>query len=212
MTEVTHAKMAGRFQTFEELENLLKDLNNINLNNIDKVIEMLKIEIEEAGFQSLYMFMNIKDTSLLPCENIGNGAKYFLAMCYMMKGDYKKAEEILENIVFVAQNLMPQAFTTVLLKAVYYYTSAMNKLHNHEDSMYYIHLLFDEEIADAIDENFRDRKTILIKHYGIKPEDYVNNDDDYYLPFMKTLKKAQKENVIDQMELGKIFDLKKSLK
>ncbi len=207
MTEVNHAPMGGRFQSFEQLEYILKDLNRINLKNIDKVIEMLETQIYEIGYNSLYMFMNIKDTSLMPCEDIGNGLKYFLAICYIMKGDYEKAEKILEDILFIAQNIAPQSLTTMLLKSVYFYTSAMNRLNNHEESMDYINLLFDKEIADVIDESFREQEKIIIKHYPIKAEDYVENDDSYYLPFMKKLRQAQKDNIINQMNLNNLFQI-----
>lgn len=206
MTEVTHSKVAGRFNMFEEIEYLLKDITRINLSNIDRVIKIMETQIEEVGFTSLYTFINIKDTSLLPCENIGNGVKYFLAICYIMKGDYAKAEKALEDILFVAQNFIPNDITTMLLRAVYYYTTAMNKMQNHKEVMYYMNLLFDKEIANMIDECFKESETILVKHYNIKQEDYVENDDAYYLPYMHTLRELQNKNIINQAELKKIFE------
>ena len=206
MTEMTHSKMAGRFFEFEEIEYLLKDLKGINLKNIDRVIEIMETQIYEVGYNSLYMFMNIKDISALPCESIGHGAKYFLAICYIMKGDYEKAEKLLDEILIVAQNFMYNLVDIISLKAVYYYTSAMNKLKQHDKVMYYINLLFDKEIANKIDETFKEKQDILIKHYNLKPEDYVENDDAYYLPYMHTLRELQNKNIIDQKELKKVFE------
>ena len=206
MTEMTHSKVAGRFDMFEEVEYLLKDLSKINLNNIDRVIEIMETQVEEVGFNSLYTFMNVKDTNLLPCDNIGNSSKYFLAICYIMKGNYAKAEQLLEDILFVAQNFIPNDITTILLKAVYYYASAMNKIQNHEKVMYYMEMLFDEEIAKMLDESFKDKENILAKHYNINQEDYVDNDDAYYLPFMHTLRELQKKNVIEQVKLKEVFE------
>ena len=206
MTEITHSKMAGRFNMFEEIEYLLKDFNRINLKNIDKVIEIMEKQIYEVGFSSLYTFLNVKDFRILPCENIGYGAKYFLALCYIMNKQYDKAEEILEEIIYIAESLIPDKLKVILIKAVYYYASAMNKIENHEKVIYYINMLFDESVTTLIDDNFKDREKILLKNYNIKPEDYVENDDDYYLPFMKTLKEVQKENNIDQMKLETLFD------
>lgn len=205
MTEISHAEMAGRFQEFEKLSYYLKDLKRITLNNLKEVIRLLEIQVNEIGFHSLDMFMGIKDTSKLPCEDIGNGTKYFLAICYIMNGEYEKAEKALEDILFIAQNIAPQSLTTILLKAVYYYVSAMNKIKSHEKVMYYMNLLFDEEISNALDESFKNREKIIMKHYNILPDDYVENDDDYFLPFMESLRIAQKENVIDQMKIGKLF-------
>lgn len=206
MTETTHCKMAGRFADFEEIEYLLKDLKRINLKNIDRVIEIMETQIYEVGYNSLYMFMSIKDVSKLHYENIGNGAKYFLAICYIMKGDYEKAEKLLENILFVAQNFMPNPLTYSSLIAVYYYACAMNKLGKHDKAMHYINLLFDNKIAMMIDDNFKEKEKILINHYDISEEDYVENDDAYYLPFMHTLREQQNENIIEQIELKKVFE------
>ena len=206
MTEVTRTKMAGRYREFEDIEYLLKDLNRINLNNLPKVIQMLETLIYDGGFESLYFLMNVKDTNLLPCEKINNGTKYFLAICYIMNKEYKKAEKILEEILFIASNLIPEDITTVLVRAVYYYSEAMSRLNSHQKAMEYINLLFDTEIAEAIDFSFNKRENILLNHYLVKQEDYVENDDTYYLPFMKTLKKMQKENIIDQMELKDLFN------
>ena len=206
MTEMLHSKMAGRFSEFEEIEYLLKDLKRINVNNIDRVIEIMECQINEVGYNSLSMFISLKDVNLLHYENIGQGVKYFLAICYIINGNYKKAEKLLEDILFVAENLRLQESQIIALKAVYYYTSAMNKLGQHEKVMYYISLLFDKEIATMIDDNFKEPENILIKYYDIKQEDYVENDDKYYLPFMHTLRKLQKENVIEQDKLKKIFE------
>lgn len=205
MTEVSQAKEAGRFQSYERLEYYLKDLSRISLDMIDEVIENLEIQINEIGFNSLDMFMGLKDTDVLPCEDIGNGAKYFLAICYIMKGEYEKAEKILEDIIFIMQNIAPQSQELIWLKAVYYYASAMNKIQNHEKVMYYMNLLFDEKISKTLDKNFKNQEEIILKQYPIKQEDYVENDDSYFLPFMQTLRKAQKENVIEQKQLGDLF-------
>ena len=208
MTEMSHAKMAGRFASFERLEYYLKDINRITLSNLDEVIENLEIQINEIGFGSLDMFMGMKDISMLPCEDIGNGAKYFLAICYIMKGKYEKAEKVLEDIIFVAQNIAPQSTITMLLKAVYYYASAMNKIQDHKKVMYYMNFLFDEEISHLLDESFKSREEILKNHYHIEKDDYVENDDDYFLPFMHTLRSAQKENRINQTHLADLFHQK----
>ncbi len=206
MTEYVHASMAGKFNMFEELEYLLKDLHRIHLKNVKHLIELIEGQIEEVGYNALYTFMNIKDTSKMPCENIGMGLKYFLAMCYMMDGQYAKAEEILENIIFVSENLALHPEEKALRKAVYYYASAMNRMQNHERAMYYIHLLFDKEIADKINFIFEERENILMNQYSITQDDYVENDDSYYLPFMKRLREMQKKNIIQQEKNRKIFE------
>lgn len=205
MTEVSQAKEAGRFQSYEQLEYYLKDLSRISLANIEDVIENLEIQVNEIGFNSLDMFMGLKDTSMLPCEEIGNGAKYFLAICYIMNGEYAKAEKVLEDILFIAQNIAPESHILTLLRVIYYYASAMNKIKDHEKVMDYMNLLFDEEISKLIDQNFKNQEEIMIRHYPITKEDYVENDDNYFLPFMQTLRKAQKENIVEQESLSELF-------
>lgn len=205
MTEVTHSKMAGRFAMFEKMEYVLKDLKNINMDNIEEVIKIMETEIYEVGFNSLYNFINVKDIGLLHGENIGSGAKYFLAMCYLMNGMIKEAEKLLEEILFVANQFMPQDIKTIMIRAVYYYVSGMNKLHNHKKVIEYLDILFDKEVVNVIDYQFKDIKQILIRHYDIQKKDYVENDDEYYLPFMETLRKAQKDNIINQERLSNLF-------
>ena len=81
----------------------------------------------------------------------------------------------------------------------------MDKLKSHEETMYYIKMLFDEEIASYIDSSFKDLKYTLVNHYGIAEDDYVDNDDSYYLPFMKKFREAQRDNMINQMDNKDIF-------
>ncbi len=205
MSEISQAGLAGEFFSYEKLEYYLKDLSRISLDTINDVTDHLEVQVYEIGFNSLDMFMGIKDARVLPCEENGNGAKYFLAICYIMSKNYLRAEKILEDIIFIVQNIAPQSQELIWLKAVYYYASAMNKIQNHEKVMSYMNLLFDEKISKTLDENFKNQEEIILKQYPIKQEDYVENDDSYFLPFMQTLRKAQKENVIEQKQLGELF-------
>lgn len=185
---------------------LLKDFRKINVDNIEEIIKVMETIINKVGYEQLSLFISLKDTSMLPCEQIGLGAKYFLGIAYIMNGQYNKAAKILEDLNFIAENIMPNPLEKITVKAVYYYASAMDKLKEHKRAMYYINLLFEQEIADAIDISFKDKNDIFINHYGITEEDYIDNDDFYYLPFMKRLREAQRDNVIDQMENKKIFE------
>ena len=82
----------------------------------------------------------------------------------------------------------------------------MDKLKQHEKAMHYIQILFDEQIAEIIEISFRNPAEIIMNHYGITQEDYTDNDDTYYLPFMKKFREAQRDNVINQIENRKIFE------
>lgn len=188
------------------MQELLKDMRQITQDNILDVIKILETLVNEAGTEALSGLMNLKDYTMLPCESMGMGAKYLLAVAYIMDGEYNKAAKILEDLTFLADGVMANPMEKILVKAVYYYASAMDKLQDHSKAMYYIHLLFDHEIAEAIENSFQDRNQIIQNHYGITDEDYVENDDSYYLPFMKHFREKQRDNVIDQMRNKKIFE------
>ena len=206
MSEVSFDPNAKYFNIIITMQRLLKDLNNINLTNIKAVTQMMETIVNEIGYQKLSLLISLKDFNMLPCEKIGAGAKYFLAICYIMNGKYNKAAKLLEDLNFWAENIIDDPLEKIMVKAVYYYASAMDKLRDHEKAMYYINLLFDKEIADGIDMSFKDKNDILSNHYGISQDDYVDNDDSYYLPFMKKFREAQRDNSADQMENRKIFE------
>ncbi len=206
MSEVSFDPDAKYFNIFITMQSLLKDISQINTKNIPEVIRMMDTIVNKIGYGKLSLFISLKDLSILPCEQIGSGAKYFLAICYIMNKEYDKAAKILEDLSFLAENILNNPIEKIMIKAVYYYASAMDKLKNHEKAMYYINLLFDSEIAGYINISFKDIDNILVNHYGITEDDYVDNDDAYYMPFMETLRKAQKEHRIDQMDNKKIFE------
>ena len=50
------------------------------------------------------------------------------------------------------------------------------------------------------------RKNILVNHYEVTQDDYVDNDDSFYMPFMKKIREAQRDNIINQEENKEIFE------
>ena len=206
MSEISFDPDATYFNLFVTMQRLLKDFGNITLENVKEVIKIMEVIVNQIGYEKLSILVSLKDTSVLPCEQIGEGAKYFLAICYMMDKQYNKAAKMLEDLSFLADNIMENPIERIMLKAVYYYASAMDKLQEHEKAMYYINILFDEEIANCIDISFKDRKNILVNHYGVTQDDYVDNDDSFYMPFMKKIREAQRDNIINQEENKEIFE------
>lgn len=206
MSEIASDTACNYLPLIEDMQNILKDFSQINLTNIKEIIKMMNTIVNEIGYEQLSLLMNLKDTSILPCEQIGMGAKYFLGIAYIMNEEYYKAAKILEDLTFIADNLTENPVEKIIIKAVYYYASAMDKLKDHSKAMYYIDMLFDKDIAEAIDTSFKDRNNIFINHYRITQDDYVDNDDSYYLPFMKKLREEQRDNVIDQMTNKNIFE------
>ena len=206
MSEETFDPKALHFNLFITMQALMKDLNNITLKNLQEVIKIMETIVNEIGYEKLSILIALKDTSILPCEQTGLGAKYFLAILYIMNKQYHKAGKILEDLSFMADNIIENPIEKITIKAVYYYASGMDKLNSHEQTMYYIKMLFDEEIANFIDISFKEPEKTLINHYGITADDYVDNDDAYYLPFMKRFREAQRDNKIEQMNNKEIFN------
>ena len=206
MSEISFDPDATYFNLFVTMQRLLKDFGNITLENVKEVIKIMEVIVNQIGYEKLSILVSLKDISVLPCEQIGEGAKYFLAICYIMDKQYNKAAKMLEDLSFLADNIMENPIERIMLKAVYYYASAMDKLQEHEKAMYYINILFDEEIANCIDISFKDRKNILVNHYGVTQDDYVDNDDSFYMPFMKKIREAQRDNIINQEENKEIFE------
>lgn len=206
MSEISFDPNATYFNVFITMQRLMKNIESINLKNLKEVIRMMEIIVNEIGYEKISILISLKDNSILPCEQMGSGAKYFLAILYIMNKEYEKAAKILEDLSFIAENLLENSIEKIMIKAVYYYASAMDKLNNHENAMYYINMLFDKEISNCIDMSFREVQNILINHYGITKEDYVDNDDSFYLPFMKKFREAQRDNKIDQIENKRIFE------
>ena len=206
MSEVSFDPNATYFSIFVKMQELLKDLSNITLGNIKDVIKMMEIIVNEIGYEKLSILISLKEPNVLPCEGIGSGAKYFLAICYIMNRDYGKAVKILEDLTFICDNILEEGIEKIKVKAVYYYKSALDKTRSHKEAMYYINLLFDKELAECINISFAEQEKILIEHYGIKETDYVENDDSYYLPFMRKLREAQRDNPIDQLDNRNIFN------
>lgn len=206
MSEISFDPSATHFNVFVTMQSLMKNIENINLKNLKEAIKMMEVIVNEIGYEKLSIIINLKDLSMLPCEQMGSGAKYFLAILYIMNKDYEKAAKVLEDLSFIAENLLENPIEKIMIKAVYYYASAMDKLKNHEKAMYYINLLFDDNIANCIDISFKDAEKTLINHYGITEEDYVDNDDSFYLPFMKKFREAQRDSKINQNENKKIFE------
>lgn len=199
MSEISFDPTAKYFNIFATLQQLFSDFEKITKDNIKDVIKLMEIVVNEIGYTQLALLLSLKEDILLPCASIGSEGKYLLGILYIIDGQYDKAAKILEDLNFLVENISQNQAEKIMVKAVYYYASAMDKLNSHKEAMYYIKLLFDEDMAKCIDESFKDRDKILQNHYGITQEDYVDNNDSYYLPFMETLRKAQKENVVDQM-------------
>lgn len=205
MSEVSFDEKTIYFDVFMKMQNLLKDLRNVSQKNIKQVIEMLEIIVNKLGYGKLSILINIKDYNKIPCEVIGLGAKYFLGICYMVNEQYDRAAKILEDLNFIAESLIQNDYERTVIKGAYYYASGMDKLRDHKEAMEYIKLLFDEEISKMINFSFENTNDILYNHFNITEDDYIENDNKYFLPFMKKMREKQKANYVNQLENKQIF-------
>ncbi len=205
MSEISFDNTATYFNIFVTMQSLMQDLKNINKSNLKDVINMMETITNEIGYSELTPIISLKDNSLLPGASIGSEGKYLLAILYIMDKQYNKAAKLLEDLSFLTDNISKNQMEKIMIKAVYYYASAMDKLKDHNESMKYINLLFDKEIAEGIDNSFKDEEKILINHYGITENDYVDNDASFYMPFMEKFRKLQKDNTVNQIENRELF-------
>ena len=205
MSEISFDNTATYFNIFVTMQSLMQDLKNINKSNLKDVINIMETITNEIGYSELTPIISLKDNSLLPGASIGSEGKYLLAILYIMDKQYNKAAKLLEDLSFLTDNISKNQMEKIMIKAVYYYASAMDKLKDHNESMKYINLLFDKEIAEGIDNSFKDEENILINHYRITEDDYVDNDDSFYMPFMEKFRKLQKDNTVNQIENRELF-------
>ena len=98
------------------MQEIMKDFSKINLTNIRQVVDNMETIVNKLGYDKMSLIIGLKDMGMLPCESIGAGAKYFLAICYIMNGDYGKAAEMLENLTFLADNLLPDSIEKIFVK------------------------------------------------------------------------------------------------
>ena len=200
MSEISFDNTATYFNVFVILQSLLKDLHNINKSNLKDTIKLMETLINEIGYDELIPFISLKEDKHLPCSSIDSEGKYLLTILYIMDGQYGKAAKMLEDLNFLVDSISKEQNEKVMVKAVYYYASAMDKLKDHERAMQYINLLFDSEVSKEIDNSFKDRDNILVNHFKISQDDCVDNDDSYYLPFMKKFREAQRDNTVEQIK------------
>lgn len=205
MVEMNRGPQAGWFNAYTTVQYLLQHTYEINESNIKEVIATLEKMHSEMGIYNLSKFVSVKDLHAFPCDSFKMGTKFFLAVCYLMDSQYDKATKLLEDIVFIGTHFCDDEKESVFMRAIYYYASGMSKLNSHKAVMHYINILFDEIISAGIDMVFSDKTCIIKRLYNLSSDVFVESDDRYFLPFMKTLRQKQKENQIDQMKNSEIF-------
>ena len=128
MSQTSFDGTATYFNLFATMQILLEDMKNINKSNIKEVIKMMETITDEIGYKESSLLLSLKDISMLPCSSIGSEGRYLLAILYIMDKQYNKAAKLLEDLSFLLENIGKNQMEKILVKAVYYYASAMDKL------------------------------------------------------------------------------------
>lgn len=142
----------------------------------------------ENTMESYYGVVNTED---VPCEKIYCGCAYFIAMNYVLRGEYSKASEKMDYIMYMADEGISKDLINKsefsFLQAVKYYVSAMASIDNHEIVMEYLRTLFDEYICNRVDDIFIDQRNVIIKQYPCLTKivlRIVKSIQDYMNPFL----------------------------
>ena len=132
--------------------------------------------------ESYYGVVNPED---VPCEKIYCGCAYFIAMNYVLRGEYSKASEKMDYIMYMADEGISKDLINKsefsFLQAVKYYVSAMASIDNHEIVMEYLRTLFDEYICNRVDDIFIDQRNVIIKQYPCLTKNSITNREKYGL-------------------------------
>lgn len=149
-------------------------------------------------------------------EKIYCGCAYFIAMNYVLRGEYSKASEKMDYIMYMADEGISKDLINKsefsFLQAVKYYVSAMASIDNHEIVMEYLRTLFDEYICNRVDDIFIDQRNVIIKQYPCLTKNSITNREKYsglyesISQYTYALRTRQMADIIEQSELSKFVD------
>ena len=111
------------------------------------LIDMRKYLLKHVLYMLLTLFLVATITfflmKLMPGTPYTNQAKMTASQIEIMNKQYGKAAKLLEDLNFLVDSISKNQMEKTIVKAVYYYASAMDKLNDHNKAMNYINLLFD---------------------------------------------------------------------
>lgn len=133
---------------------------------------------------------------------------YFLAMCYVIMGDYNKAAYNLKLIVMSSEQRYGKCAPIYL--GTYYYLSGMDVMNDHNQVMELLEKMFSKEICKEIDEIFKASEQVIVKQYPTvniaeckKTEEGRAKIREYLIfeEILNNYKKEQRCNTVNQLEL-----------
>ena len=144
----------------------------------------------------------------LPAENYHCGIPYLSAMCECLDGNFDRAEKYMEFVEKSAINTSQSDYEVKKMRAIKYYFAGRSVVDDHEWVLEYLSQWFDNEFCSMLDYLFSDISKTIVKQY----KDCSNwRELSYFRPqriafrAVSNLRKMQKENPIDQYELGKLL-------
>lgn len=170
-----------------------------------------------------YLFQYARNTSDFPAYTDKGGGFdccYFKAMAYIYLKDYQNACRSMYEFItglkrIDSEKLMSIGYTQKNLNewnAILYYLSAMEQINNHEKTMSYMEIMFDEEIVKKIDYLFSDPEQVFVKQYPSRQVPSLENPDgtdceqfNLLMDCYDKLKELQLRNPISQERLSELF-------
>lgn len=186
-------------------------IESLDINLTKYVIATMNYYMGDVFEDTLASYYSVIDQELLPCESFGSGCSYLVAMCYAMVGNYKAAELRMKSInerlnkICETKNIENAAF----YRGVQMYFGAMNVYKNHEKSIEFLRILFDEEVLERLDNVFSNPKDIMKKQYPNIENELRDEHSSIYLKKNKiekiadVFKKMQKKSNVEQRNIKK---------
>lgn len=197
------------FNAFNTKFHLLKLVNfpeQINCNNVKFLIGTMDFFANSLLENSMRSYSGVLSNAEYPGEEYGLGWLYATAMGLTLCGDYQNAAERMKMLVTNSKDTAP------FYLAVYYYLSGMSVIKDHEKTMTYLSMFFDNDIFKRINEIFCDPTNIFIKQYQRidftvtgENADIKSSDYPVYKELVLKYKQAQIDTSTERDTIPKLF-------
>ncbi|MBU3134520.1 YcaO-like family protein [Clostridium gasigenes] len=197
----------SRFRTYNTrvfVSSLLSDPRKINKSNTKYIIgtmDFFQGSLMEQTMKSYYPMYELLE---FPGDEIGCGCLYLSTMCHILDGDYDGASKKMKIINGFASRYKLDKNKKSIYNGMDYYLSGMAVIKNHEKTMEYMELLFDEDICKEINNLFKETGQVIVKQYPITSNYSECNIIEEYMQKLKTI---QLERPISQLDNRLIFEL-----
>ena len=189
------------------ISELLEDISQVNKENCKYLIAVLQFYANRLEGNRLNQYISNSEQKL-PYKEVDCDTIYFVAMCYIMLSDYKKANELTNVIERKIALCSGWKGDIAKLRAINMYLSGMCVEYSHDEVMGYINTFFDDSISMWIDETFRDPAEVLVKQFPSSAKECESVSNVRY-ELLRKLREANAKNVLNQLDLKDVFDWRK---